>query len=145
MKIIYEKPPIFDRALKAFGPIVNGAIFCYGELIYIPSGMEISPHLLAHEKVHSNQQRLIGVDKWWDQYLSDPMFRLVQEFSAHCAEYHSFCQTPQTRIQRRLYLKGIAQRLAGPLYGSVITFAQAKQAIKLGAKDGRSNSDEQGI
>jgi len=133
--IIVDKPPIFDRARKVFGPIVDGAIFAWGYDIYNPKGFEISSVLLAHENIHAQQQADYGIEFWWDTYLKNESFRLSQEIPAHIAEYKEFCKGNHTRNSRRLYLLGIAKRLASALYGNLITPEKAKALIKADSKE----------
>lgn len=128
MKILHEKPPVFERALEKFGPIVHGAIFCWGDVIYNPSRAPIPDHLIEHEKIHSEQQKNFagGVETWWEKYLNDPSFRLSQEIPAHQKEYEAYCSSGKIRNERRVYLKMIAARLSGRLYGNLISFEKAK-------------------
>jgi hypothetical protein len=135
-----EKPPIYDRAEAIFGPVVATAIFAWGDCIYNPGGGAISSWLLDHEKVHGARQLIYpkGIEGWWDEYLKDSHFRLVEEIYAHKAEYASYCygsgsqsQRLRTRNERRLYLKVIAKRLSGVLYGQIISYEKAMDLIKL--------------
>jgi hypothetical protein len=132
VKIVKGVPPVFEKAREVFGDQVQGAIFCWGEEIYNPSGIDISSHLIAHEIVHSGQQSLFkgGVEAWWEDYLKDQSFRLSQELPAHKVEYEHFCKTAKSRNERRLYLKAIAKRLSSSLYGNLVTFDKAKSLIK---------------
>lgn len=134
MKILYGKAPIYDRAIKIFGPVVSGAIFCWGDTIYTLSEKSITPEILEHEKFHSYRQKQVGLELWWDKYFENQTFRLDEELPAHAIEYLAYCKTKRTRLQRRIYLNGISQRLSGPLYGKILSFEKAKALIKHGAK-----------
>lgn len=95
----------------------NGVIFAYGDKIFVPSGNDISHHLKVHEAVHCIRQKEIGVEFWWDKYLTDWRFRYHEELMAHRAEYLSMVRGNPNRNARRAALKIVAQRLASPLYG----------------------------
>lgn len=133
MIIKIEPPPIYEQALKVFGELARNAIFSWGEVIYNPSGLSISSALIAHEEVHGQRQGIheAGIFSWWLKYLSFASFRLAEEIPAHQAEYEHYCtERRRTRNQRRFYLKTIAQRLSGPLYGNLITFDKAVELIR---------------
>ncbi len=127
LKIIHGKPPNYDAVIEAF-PFAKrpGTMFCYGRAIHIPSGGTVSAALQAHETVHAERQ---GHDPagWWARYLVDPQFRFDEELPAHIAEYRWFDGKP--RAERRFMLRQIAARLAGPLYGRMVTVHRAKQLI----------------
>jgi hypothetical protein len=136
VRILNEQCPIHSRIKEKFGPLVDKAIFAWGDTIYNPAGASISHPLLLHELVHADQQRNHpqGVEGWWELYLQSDKFRLEQEIPAHRMEYKTFCEMKKEgRNERRLYLKSIVSRLSGPLYGNLMTFEKAKQVIK--AKD----------
>ena len=92
MKIVNEKPPIFDKIVKAgMSPSLDSTIFTYGDTIYNPSGRPIPDHLIAHEARHFKQQ---GNDPaaWWDKYLVDKEFRFEQEAEAYANQYKFLCK-----------------------------------------------------
>ena len=104
-------------------------IFAWDKIIYNPSGGRLTTPLLAHEKVHFNQQEG-DPETWWEKYLSDVDFRLEQELEAHRAEYKEFCKTVRDREKRLRFLAEIAGRLAGPLYGGKLTHRDAMGKIR---------------
>ena len=129
MKIIQDRPPNYD-AIVARLPVVASrplVIFCYGDAIYAPGSSSISEAIICHEKIHSVRQ-----DKdpagWWEKYLDDTEFRLVEELLAHRAEYR-YDAIRLTRNQRRQHLRFIAQKLASPIYGFKFNFERAKQLL----------------
>lgn len=141
MKIITdERPPIFDACVARFpGADVAHAIFSYGDRIYNLSGAPLSQALLAHEMVHCHRQAAyIGmfpsttlaerVTDWWALYLASDTFRLDEEVPAHAAEY-IVASKGLNRHYRRATFKRIAERLAGPLYGRLISVDEAKRRI----------------
>lgn len=118
MKVITAFPPNYRRINAAFNVRGRGVIFCYGDVIYNPGRINVTPALLAHEAVHSGQQ---GADPatWWDRYIADPQFRLAQEIPAHAAEY---------RVAPHL-LQEIAGRLSSRLYGGLIARDAAEHLL----------------
>lgn len=113
-----QLPPNYTEICKVFPAARNrGTIFAYGDKIYVPSGNDISHHLKVHEAVHGIRQKEIGVEFWWDKYLTDWRFRYHEELMAHRAEYLSMIRGEANRNQRRMALKLVASRLASPLYG----------------------------
>ena len=83
---------------------------------------------MTHERVHSKQQ---GADPlaWWDRYIADVEFRFAQELEAHRAEWRAWLRLPP-QSSRAPRLHGvIGMRLAGPLYGKMVRFAEARDLI----------------
>jgi hypothetical protein len=117
-------PPMFRQINQAFNVRGKPVIFCFGDTIYNPTGMTISPALRVHEGVHSQQQ-----DKdpfaWWNYYIDDPTFRLDQELPAHRAEWQFLRDSGSSETA----LVGVATRLSSPLYGSLIDYEEARRLI----------------
>lgn len=131
MKIIKGYPPNYAAILKVFPQAASpGVIFCYGESLFNPSGRPISDPLLRHEETHAYRQQVEGIDAWWDRYLRDPQWRFVEEEIAHIVEWKTVLAGESNRANRRAMLPIIAKRLSGPLYGNLITFAEAKRLLK---------------
>jgi hypothetical protein len=130
VKIINGKPPNFKKIHAAF-PLASrpGTIFTYGDTVYVIGAHDISPCLKAHEATHIEQQKKLGPEVWWERYIEDPAFRFEQELPAHRAEYRTFkaMERDRNRVSHALYT--IADRLAGPLYGGLLTSQQARQKI----------------
>lgn len=133
MKIVLADPPNID-AIDAVFQVrgKKGVIFTWGDTIYNPSGAVISAPLKAHEGVHYNRQTndTPKIEAWWERYLRDLEFRLAEEFPAHKAEYQQYCQFERDRNRRMFALTQIAERLAGPLYGNMITVKRAKELLR---------------
>jgi hypothetical protein len=129
IKIAVAYPPNFREITQAFPKVrgMHGVIFTYGDTIFNPSGIDITPSLLAHESVHSKRQ---GADpqSWWAKYLTDEQFRFLEELIAHRVEYR-IASHGQGRRDRRVLLAHIAGRLAGPLYSHMVNRDEAKKLI----------------
>jgi hypothetical protein len=122
--------------IRAVLPVSERNIFAYGNVIFNPSGGELPPWLIAHEKVHFVQQagmsswwRRNGAEVWWRRFLRDPEFRLQQEVEAHRAEFAEFKRIHKDRNVRVQALNQIAGRLAKPMYGSLVSVKIAKVLI----------------
>jgi hypothetical protein len=147
MRILTEKPPMWDDMAKVFDLDKHKPIFCWGRTIYNPFGhlLDKTPQLIAHEEMHSRRQ--IGehwldegghndakVRLWWRDYLASASFRLEEEIPAHRAEYrHLLRMHSNTRSNRRHYLTETAKRLRDPLYqyNHLFSFVQAKKWLEL--------------
>ena len=140
MRIINDWPPNID-AIRAAFPIEGreDVIFSYGDRVYAPCSQVIHQALQAHERVHCERQlsRLGGVEDWGRDYIADPAFRLAEEIPAHLAEYIWWAGRPGAdrpidgfRSVRLFHLTKIAQRLASPLYGGLLSLSDAKKAIE---------------
>lgn len=132
MKIVHARPPNFDKIAAVF-PQAKGknVVFTYGSCIYVPSGGELRAWTKAHEGVHYSRQTddVKKIEAWWDRYLVDPEFRLAEELPAHRAEWKSIRQAVRDRNARAQMLKELAQRLASPFYGNLLTLAKARVEI----------------
>lgn len=129
MIILREYPPMFDKIAAAFpGARDRGVMFAWAGTVYLPSGGEVPPELKAHEEVHFEQQGDAPVD-WWERYIASAEFRLEQEIAAHRAEFRCFKRIHADRNKRAKYLRLCAERLASPLYGSLLTASEARKEI----------------
>lgn len=129
MKILIEKPPIYDAIISAGMNPHKGVIYTYGETIYNPSGIELREDVIKHEKFHMRQQ---GDDPegWWSRYLDDQYFRIEQEAEAYARQYDFICKNLKDRNFRARVLVQMADSLSSPIYGSVITEQSAMSIIK---------------
>lgn len=155
-----EFPPNIDEIDRAFdSKRLHGILYAHGKFIYNPSSVDVPPWLVAHEAVHGYRQMhpdvpdaaeaeaLEGmsiddrVARWWFKYIHDKDFRFAEELAAHAAEYRYFYRAhPNDRRIRRVFLQAVAERLAGPLYGRLLTVERAKEQIKRIALDASGGS-----
>lgn len=134
MAIVHTRPPNFDKILAVF-PLAASpkVIFAYHPNIHVPCGSKLPQALIAHEMVHIHRQELVGVEKWWDDYLAMPAFRYQEELLAHRAEYQSMISgMVPNRNMRRSALKIVAKKLAATLYGNMVSPKQAAEDIMEG-------------
>lgn len=134
MQLIRAKPPIYEDIARVFDVRGKPILFAWGDVIYAPVGVtEVAPHLQAHERVHGQRQMVMGVNKWWEKYLSDPEFRLAEEELGHIAEYrHLIDHSGAGRAQRRRHLSHVASRLSAALYRYKITNKEARRVLEDG-------------
>jgi hypothetical protein len=131
MRIVHQRPPMFSEIAAAFPEAYQpGVIFAWGDVIYNPTGGPIEQELIAHEAVHGERQKAMGIEEWWHRYIAEPQFRVAEEIPAHRAEYRRYCQLQRDRDARARALHRMAIRLASDLYGQIITYMAAKRAIK---------------
>lgn len=129
MRILVEYPPLYEEIVRAFPAAKGGGvIFAWGDTIYNPSNILVSRELVAHEMIHGTRQG-DNVTAWWSRYLVDPTFRLAEELPAHQAEYWAYHQRHGNSRKRSQYLDEVAQKLASPLYGSLLSVEQARRDI----------------
>lgn len=131
MRIIHDRPPLFEQIDAAFQVAGKPLVFCWGEVIFNPEGIRISPELIKHEEVHSERQGRSEeqIAAWWRRYIENPDFRYSEELLAHRAEYRAFCRRHGSWGKRTRYLDRAAARLASPLYGSSVSPMTARHAI----------------
>lgn len=130
MKIVIGVPPNYDRIVATFGPLPAFTMFAYGDVIYTKQKrQEVDLGLLRHENVHGQQQkRWGGPEKWWDLYLTDPNFRQEMEVEAYRAQV-AFYALKLQRKELRQVIRQISKRLAGPMYGHMVTRSQAEELL----------------
>lgn len=132
MEIVKELPPNYDAIAKAFHfsslPASFEPIFTYGNILYNPFGGNVSPDLMAHEETHVRQQEQIGVEAWWNFYMTDRNFRMKQEAEAYQNQYR-FILEHYSRPERRRALQRLASDFSSALYGNLLTKKEAEQII----------------
>jgi hypothetical protein len=127
MRIIKAYPPIFSKIKRTFPYITGrqGILYAWGDILYNPSGIEVTTPILAHEEVHGSSQKHYGLTEWWEDYLTKWQFRYTEELLAHRAEWEAYGKDKEK-------LGMIAARLSSALYGSMTTFTQAEWDISHG-------------
>jgi hypothetical protein len=128
MKILIENPPNIELLRIAFGGISDKTVFTYGDTLYNPGNNFIDDALMAHEEVHAKQQT--NPEEWWQRYLADVDFRLSQEVEAYQKQYRRLRVIVKDRNQLARLLHQLATDLSSDLYGGIINYNEAVQAIK---------------
>lgn len=143
MKISTEFPPNYQAIVAVFGDVVEKekACFAYGDTIYNPFKIEITPDLEAHEKVHCSQQG-DDVEGWWYKYLIDPAFRISQEIEAFGYQFAYFSMMTQNSKLKEWVKEQFASKLASPLYGDAISYGEAESKIRNFAKKVEITNDK---
>lgn len=128
MKYSTEPPPIYERAHALWGvTMASDVVFTYGDTCHCKDGI-IPDWLEAHESVHSRQQ--VDPEAWWELYFNDPDFRLSQELEAYQVQYQWILKRIKDRNSQFRWLNKFATDLASPMYGNIITKAEALKLIK---------------
>lgn len=130
-QIVNDYPPLYDEIKAAFDLYPDDFIlFSWGTRIYNPTDTDIPTELVAHEAVHGERQGSgQQIIDWWKHYIEDRGFRLSEEIPAHRAEYQHILKHGNRR-ERRKALKVTSDRLADPLYGRLITPADAIAVLR---------------
>lgn len=128
MKIVKGFPPNYEIITLALNPNKD-TIFCYGDTIYNPTGRKLTPDIEHHESIHSKQQ---GGDpeSWWNRYISNKNFRLLEEIEAY-GEQYIFAK--EHGVKGRLLewaLDKMAESLSSEVYGNLISYGSAKSKIR---------------
>lgn len=153
MKVVNTEPPewIMKGCLDKFRVNVAQTFWTYGDTVFNPGGGAMPDHILAHESQHAIQQTWEYMEKylppqhrtaammenreakdfWWQEFLSNPRFRLEQEAEAYGAQYRFFCSKERDRNRRAMFLMQIAGHLSGPLYQVAISPIKARQLIEV--------------
>jgi hypothetical protein len=129
---VKDWPPHIEKIRKVLNPPPT-ACFTYGDKIYNPSGNELTPDILIHEGVHEKQQSAMGVEAWWNLYLSDLTFRQTEEVEAYATQYNWVKKKGRAKIVK-MYLDHLADLLSR-MYGLEIDSFQALTLIRSKAKD----------
>ena len=131
MRIVFERPPMFDEIDAKFRIAGKPILFSWGELLYNPMRISVPAHLIVHEEMHGwRQGQCVSIEAWWKRYIDSPSFRLEEEILAHQAEYRSLLRRGGNRNARRRHLKQTARRLAAPLYGRMISPSRAQALLR---------------
>jgi hypothetical protein len=90
---------------------------------------QISEQKLAHEQVHLERQRKIGVDNWYGLYLDNDSFRLEEEIMAYKKEIEYIKSQNYNRQYRRFLLDKIYSDLSSYIYDLKINKDEAKRLL----------------
>lgn len=132
MRISKEYPPNYAEIIEAFPESDKKACYCFGDTVYNPFGIFITPDIMEHEEQHSIRQENFP-EKWWKRYIADPAWRLYEEYIAFGAQY-KFMKNVLNVKQQKVLLYKMARTLSGPVYGSAVTIQEAESNIRRHAK-----------
>lgn len=129
-RVVFQRPPIYDKVVEAVGPLPDVVVFSYGDIIYSPGGWTPTLDVFCHEGVHQLQQeRMGGPEPWWERYLEDIPWRVEQEIEAYRAQVAFFRVVAQDRNAVARFQRELASALCGPMYGRVVDFPTAYKRI----------------
>lgn len=134
--IIRHTPPpedLYTKCKEVFGDAVDwekGTVFTYGTDIY--SKNQLDKPLFSHEFMHVCQQMSFegGPEVWWKAYFESVDFRLSQELECYQIQYSEAKKFIKDRNQLYQYALYLGRLLSGPMYGGMISTAEAIKLIK---------------
>lgn len=128
VRVIYGKPPNYDSIVATFGPLPPTVVFAYCSVVYAPgaNGRKLPDDLLVHELTHLRQQaETVGRHHaWWERYLADPEFRLLQEVEAYQAQIAWWPSRPLRREAKRRAVRDLTT-----LYGLRLPADEARRLL----------------
>lgn len=131
MQIIAKKPFVAYLYRLRFGKEVSyedGVIFPFNQKVY--TRYQLPEHLKVHEEIHIKQQgHLLGSIKWVILYVTSTSFRLEQELEAYRAQYKYIFKNSSRNEANTLLIK-ISKDLSSEMYGSMVSFEEAKRLIR---------------
>lgn len=123
MKISKEKPEIYEKLHERFGvDWEKGIIITYGDTVHCK--FPLSDDLLVHEQTHIDQQAKIGKEVFFEKYMSDSVFRLIQEVEAYQNQW-KYIKSHYNHQYRRFLKKKLSTDMAN-LYGNMCTKQEAE-------------------
>src|SRR6267378_1571710 len=129
-KIVSGYPPNYQMIVDTVGKPPDTAVYTYGDTIYNPTGNELDEHLIAHEVEHIRQQKINGVDNWWNAWIGSTFIRAAVELEAYRAQFRSYAKAHKDRNMQTWYARGLASDASGPMYGWMIGFQEAYKCIR---------------
>ena len=128
--IKYERPPVWDKLVKAFGVEWGTICVAYGEDIYCGDKANLSTDVIVHESVHLARQEKDPA-QWWENYLRNPEFRFTEELIAYHSQYDYLKDNVKDRNKLAGYLWRLAKDLSSDMYGGIISHREAMKLIKM--------------
>lgn len=127
--LIKQKPKIYDRLKQQFDIDWDvGIIIAYYPDIYCK--FDLDELKICHEETHLRQQEAYGVEAWWERYLDDVRFRLLQEVEAYKNEANLARKYIRDRNKLARYIDQIAKDLSSSIYGNIVSYGEAMKLLK---------------
>lgn len=122
------KLPWFYFLLKWRWNTPTSVIVSMGDRIYTLAPLR--QDLLVHEREHLAAQKksFLFAHLWWMAYMAMPNFRFNEELGAYRAQW-KWVDANVRGADRSKLLTEMANNLAGPYYGGLTTFEDARQLI----------------
>lgn len=123
MKIVIGYPKNWDKINEKFKFKDEKFLLTLGDTLYNPSNIEIGKSYMVHEEFHSKRQLRMGLEKYIQKYLNDPLFRFVEELLAYRIQWNfiKFHDGPS--------IDQLAKEFSSFTYGFDIDFETAKELI----------------
>jgi hypothetical protein len=117
--------PYLDRYTSQFNLDLNNVAFPYKGKIY--ANKELPKELEDHERAHFKQQDEMGADKWEEEYLTNPQFRVKMEIEAYKKQLTHYTDNKDIYEAGRTQM---AKVLSSPMYGNILMYKEAYQLLK---------------
>ena len=128
--IVADYPPNYRTIIEILGDVsTHNPIFAYGNKIYNPFNVDVTPDLIAHERKHMEQQGN-NPEGWWIRYLYDGDFRLSQEIEGYGEQYKFAREHGVRGAILDWALDHMARSLSSELYGGIISHNEARSKIR---------------
>ena len=125
-----ERPPVWDKLVKAFGVEWGTICVAYDKDIYCGDKANLSTDVIVHESVHLARQEKDPV-QWWENYMKNKEFRFAEELIAYHTQYDYLKDNVKDRNRLARYLFKLARDLSGPMYGGIVGHREAMRLIKM--------------
>src|SRR3990167_4548378 len=125
-----ERPPVWDKLVKAFGVEWGTICVAYDKDIYCGDKANLSTDVIVHESVHLARQEKDPV-QWWENYMKNKEFRFTEELIAYHTQYDYLKNKVKDRNRLAVYLWRLAKDLSSAMYGNVISHREAMKLIKM--------------
>lgn len=111
-----EYPPNYQQIIDRLPLEKEEVLFAYYPYIFNPGGHKLSADLFLHEQIHLQEQKEIGTETWWEQYLNDQDFRFEKELIAFSAQYAYGLKAYKRKIADQM-LDDFSMKLSDGIYG----------------------------
>ena len=128
--IKHEKPPVWDKLVKAFNVEWGTICVAYDKDIYCGDKANLSYDVITHESVHLARQEK-NPEEWWENYMKSKEFRFTEELIAYHTQYEYLSGTVKDRNKLAMFLWKLAKDLSGEMYGNMVSHSEAMRLIKM--------------
>lgn len=129
-----EYPPNYQQIIDRLPLGKEEVLFAYYPYIFNPSGNKLNADLFLHEQIHLQEQKEIGTELWWEQYLNDQDFRFEKELIAFSAQYAYGLRAYQRKIADKM-LDDFSEKLSDGIYGKHKSVGEINALIRRKARE----------
>ena len=125
-----ERPPNWDKLVKAFGVEWGTICVAYDKDIYCGDKANLSTDIIVHESVHLARQEKDPV-QWWENYMKNKEFRFTEELIAYHTQYNYLKNNVKDRNRLARHLWRLAKDLSSKMYGNCVSHSEALKLIRM--------------